>query len=127
MDIYSTVVVDLDSLIPYPDNPKNHDDEQIALLAGRIAKEGFNQPIVVDENNVIVKGHGRRLAAQKLNLKKVPVVVLEGLSPAEVKAARLADNQIPIKTDYDQDKMKLELEGLVDLDIDLDIDIDLDF
>jgi DNA modification methylase len=120
MKNYTSKLINLDSIIPYPDNPKIHDDEQIALLAGRIAKEGFNQPIVVDHNMVIVKGHGRRLAATKLGLEKVPVVVLNDLTKAEIKAARIADNQVSLLTGYDDTRLKLELEGLAELDISLD-------
>jgi DNA modification methylase len=128
MKNYATKLVDLDTLIPYPDNPKLHDDEQVALLAGRISKEGFNQPIVVDPDMVIVKGHGRRLAATKLGLEKVPVIVLDDLTKAEIKAARLADNAILQRTGYDNEKLKLEIEGLGELDIDLfDVGFDDNF
>ena len=116
---FPTIYLSINELIPYPDNPKLHNDEQIALLAGRITKEGFNQPIVIDENKVIVKGHGRRLAAIKLGLEEVPVIVLDGLSKAEIKAARLADNVISLRTDNDKELLKLELSQLTELDMSL--------
>lgn len=117
--IYQTQITTLDSLIPYPDNAKNHDPEQVALLAGRIIVEGFNQPIVVDKDMVIVKGHGRRLAAIKAGLKEVPVIVLDDLSPVEIKAARLADNIIAERSSYDNEKLSLEIEGLKEIDFDI--------
>ena len=86
---------------------------------------GFNQPIVVDVNNVIVKGHGRRLAAKKLELSHVPVIVLSDLSPAEIKAARIADNVVAQRTEYDKSLMMLELEQLKELDV-MMVDIGLD-
>ena len=116
---YKAVFLPTEDLIPYPDNAKIHTQEQVALLAGRIVKEGFNQPIVVDKDMVIIKGHGRRLAAIKLKLEEVPVVVLDDLSPAEVKAARVADNKIAEKAEYDLDKLQLALDDIMN-DIDLD-------
>lgn len=119
MDPLEPIVMPVSELIPYPDNPKLHDDEQVALLAGRISEEGFNQPIVVDKNNVIIKGHGRRLACLKLKLETVPVYKLGNLTAAQVKASRLADNAITERAGYDKDKLTNELEGLKEFNIKL--------
>ena len=88
------VSYDIDKVIPYPDNAKIHADAQIEKIAKSIKEFGFDQPIVVDGAGVIIKGHGRRLAALSLGMKKVPVVVRDDLTEAQVKAARLADNKV---------------------------------
>lgn len=84
----------VDRLKPYKRNAKAHPAEQIALLARIIAKHGFDQPIAVDGKGVIVKGHGRWLAARELGMPTVPVVVRSDLSAAEAAEARLADNRV---------------------------------
>jgi len=73
---------DINSLIPYVSNTKKHPDSQIDKLAGAIAEFGFDQPIVVDGDGVIIKGHGRLLASKKLQLNQVPVLVRTDLTPA---------------------------------------------
>lgn len=100
------------SLTPYVKNAKIHTPEQIDDIAGQISAFGFDQPIVVDKNNVIIKGHGRREAAIKLNLSEVPVVVAEHLDEYQAMAARIADNKIARDTDVDQDKLKFDLGTL---------------
>lgn len=99
------------SLIPYVKNNKIHDDEQIDQLAGMIAEFGFDQPIVVDENNVIIKGHARWLAAKKLGLENVPVIVADHLDEHQVMASRIADNKVS-STKYDMENMKFDLGTL---------------
>ena len=124
MKNHEVKLLETSKIIPYPDNPKLHSDEQIAILAGRIKIECFNQPIVVDTDHVVVKGHGRRLAAIKLGLEQVPVVILEGMDKSEIKAARLADNKISDLTGYDESVLSVETEGIKDLGLDL---LDLGF
>src|SRR5450759_5862879 len=84
----------LDQLIPYPKNPRRHSDAQIAAIAGSIAAFGFNAPILVDSKSGILAGHGRYLAARKLGMETVPVIVLDHLSEIEKRAYLLADNQL---------------------------------
>jgi hypothetical protein len=74
---------DIERVKPYPKNTKLHPDEQIERLSRTISRFGWDQPIVVDKHGVIIKGHGRRLAALKLGLKKVPVCVRRDLSQDE--------------------------------------------
>jgi ParB-like chromosome segregation protein Spo0J len=81
------------SLTPYSNNAKTHPTEQIDKIAASSASFGFDQPIVVDTDGVIIKGHGRREASLRLGLHKVPVLVRGDLSVTEIKAARLADNR----------------------------------
>lgn len=99
----------IEDVKPYELNAKIHDEAQVSKIAESIAKFDWDQPIVVDRNGVIIKGHGRRLAAIKLGRKEVPVLVRSDLSDEQVKAARLADNRVAIG-DIDADILKLELE-----------------
>jgi hypothetical protein len=109
---------DPDSLTPYDRNPKTHPDEQVAKIAASIASFGFDQPIVVDAEGVIIKGHGRREASRLLGLTRVPVVVRNDLSVAQIRASRLADNRTA-ESPWDEELLRLELEALLDEDFDL--------
>lgn len=108
-----------DALTPYVLNTKRHPTEQIDKIAASIAEFGFDQPIVVDSDGVIIKGHGRREAALRLKLPNVPVLVRSDLSPAQVKAARIADNKVA-ESDWDLDALKLELQSLDEAGFSLD-------
>ena len=77
----------------YPNNPKKHPPEQISFLADVLKKWGPDQPIVVDEDGIIIKGHGRKIAAAAAGLKAFPVVQRDGLSEEDKRAIRIADNQ----------------------------------
>lgn len=109
----------IEKITPYKKNARTHSEKQIELLANAIAEFGFDQPIVVDRWNVVIKGHGRLLAAQKLGLETVPVVVADQLSPAQVRAARLADNRISELSEWDADLLSVELKDLFVEDFDL--------
>jgi hypothetical protein len=111
------VLIDIDKLIPYEKNVKKHGAEQVAKIALSIEKFGWRgAPIQVDENMTIINGHGRRLAAIKLGMLKVPVVIESGLTEDEIRAYRLADNRVGI-SDTDSDMLQIEL---ADLEFDLD-------
>ncbi len=114
------VLRDIDTITPYVHNNKKHPEEQIAKIAASIEEFGWDQPLVVDGNGIIIKGHGRHLAARKLGLKTVPVVVRTDLNPAQIKAARIADNRVGI-SDWDLDALVLELKDLGDLGYDLSL------
>lgn len=107
----SVEVWEIERIVPYEQNAKKHPAEQIDKLARTIREFGWDQPIVVDQDGVIIKGHGRRLAAIQLGLKKVPVICRADLTPAQVKAARLADNRV-VSTDYDSELIRQELAEL---------------
>ena len=83
----------VDRLVPYARNARTHSDEQVAQIAASIAEFGFNNPILVDTNAGIIAGHGRFLAARKLGLDEVPVVVLDHLSETQKRAYIMADNR----------------------------------
>lgn len=101
----------VERLIPYDKNAKIHTEAQIEALAKVIKTQGWDVPIVVDKDGVIIKGHGRRLTAIHLGLKEVPVIVRSDLTPAQVKAARLSDNRVAL-TEFDTVLIKDELASL---------------
>jgi DNA modification methylase len=104
---------------PYARNARICPESAIAKVATSIKEYGFRQPIVVDAGGVVVAGHTRLLAAKTLDLKTVPVHVALDLSPAQVKAYRLADNRSAEETSWDLELLPLELEGLIELEYDL--------
>lgn len=102
----------LKKIKPYPNNPKSHPEEQIEWLAGVIRKRGPDQPIVVDERGVIIKGHGRLEAAHRAKRADFPVVIKEGLSATEKRAMRIEDNQASLLAPWNPELMKIELNEL---------------
>ena len=108
-------------LIPYANNTKKHDQTQIDNVATSIKKFGWQQPIVIDENNVVVIGHCRLLAAQQLGMEDVPVTVASGLTPDEIRELRIADNKSN-ESAWDWDKLEEELEELDFSDFDFGFD-----
>lgn len=116
--------MDISLLTPYDKNAKTHPDKQIQQIADSINEFGFNQPIVVDKDHVIIVGHGRYEAAKRLGMSDVPVVVAN-LSPEQARAYRLADNKLN-ESDWD---MELVIQELKDMDIEMvaltGFDIDL--
>lgn len=101
---------------PYDKNPRKNDDG-IEAVANSIKEFGWQQPIVVDKNNVIIVGHTRYKAAKKLGMKEVPVVVASNLSDEQVRAYRLADNKTGELTDWDMDLLDDELADIADIDM----------
>jgi DNA modification methylase len=108
----------ISDITPYPGNPRQN-DAAVDAVAASIKEFGFRQPIVVDEQGVIVVGHTRFKAALKLGLQKVPVHVARGLTPAQVKAYRLADNKTADLATWDFDLLPIELADLQGMDFDL--------
>lgn len=113
--------VAVDDLIPYAMNSRTHSEHQINLIASSIKEFGFCNPVLVDESNGIIAGHGRVMAAKKLGLQTVPVVVLEGLSKSQKKAYIIADNKLALNAGWDFDLLKLEIESLIDDKFDIDV------
>ncbi len=103
---------------PYPGNPRQNDDA-VDAVAASIREYGFRQPIVVDADGVIICGHTRYKAAQKLGLDKVPVHVATDLSPEQVRAYRIADNQTASLATWDYDLLPIELASLKEAEYDL--------
>jgi ParB/RepB/Spo0J family partition protein len=111
--------LDPKKLKPTERNARTHSEEQIKEIAGAIREFGFTAPLLVDERNVIIAGHGRHAAALLLKLKQVPVIVIPGLSKAKRRALTLADNRIALNSGWDQGLLALELQELQTSDVDL--------
>ncbi|NKD87742.1 site-specific DNA-methyltransferase [Haematospirillum sp. 15-248] len=111
----------LDRLLPYAANARTHPDEQVAQIAGSIAEFGFNVPCLVDERGVLVAGHGRLLAAQRLGLSQVPVIRLDHLTDAQARAYRIADNQIALNSGWDDALLSVEVARLKEDGVDLEL------
>ena len=109
----------LAELAPYPRNPRRHSDSQVAQIASSILAFGFNAPILIDSKGNIIAGHGRYLAALKLGLETVPVIVLDHLSEIEQKAYLLADNKLAELSGWEDETLASELAELRDAEIDL--------
>jgi DNA modification methylase len=102
----------IDRLIPFARNPRTHSDAQVAQIAASIAEFGFNSPILVDAKAGIIAGHGRLLAARKLGLAEVPVIVLDHLTEAQKRAYIIADNQLALNAGWDEALLSAELAAL---------------
>lgn len=98
-------------LFPYANNPRNNDNA-VEAVANSIHDFGFRVPIVIDKNNVIVAGHTRLKAAEKLGLEKVPCIVADDLTPEQINAFRLADNKLSEIASWDFEMLSAELEKL---------------
>jgi site-specific DNA-methyltransferase (adenine-specific) len=110
---------------PYPNNPRDNDGG-VDAVANSIKEFGWQQPIVVDKDNVIIVGHTRYKAAKKLGMDKVPVVVASNLSDEQVRAYRLADNKTGELTDWDMSLLDDELGDIADIDMsDFGFDLDI--
>src|SRR5574344_419803 len=108
---------------PYEQNPRIHKSKQIAQIANSIKEFNFNNPVLIDENNEVIAGHGRLLAAEHLKLKEVPVIKLVHLNDAQKKAYRIADNKLTENGQWDIDLLKLEFSELEKLSLDFSLDI----
>ncbi len=108
-------------LLPYARNARTHSEEQVAQIAASIAEFGFTNPILAGSDGIIVAGHGRLAAAQKLGLEIVPVVVLDHLSPTQRRALVIADNRIAENAGWDDAMLRIELDALQLEGFDLDI------
>ncbi|AKG66636.1 ParB N-terminal domain-containing protein [Lactobacillus helveticus] len=110
------VAKSIDDIKPYKNNPRNNDDA-VDAVANSIKEFGWQQPIVVDIKGVIIAGHTRYKAAQKLDLKTVPVVIAKDLSEEQAKAYRLADNKSGELADWDFSVLDDELGQISDIDM----------
>lgn len=113
MKTFSVVYKDPKTLKPYYRNAKKHSRSQVTSLANAMRRLGFDQPIVVDKDMVIIKGHGRQLAAISCGLTLVPVVVRDDLSPLEVMAARIADNESHTQSAINVEKERVEIDEYI--------------
>ncbi|WP_042776326.1 site-specific DNA-methyltransferase [Sinorhizobium fredii] len=105
----------LASLKHYEKNARTHSPEQVAQIAASIRQFGFTIPLLVDEADVLIAGHGRALAAKAIGLDLVPVMVAKGWTAKQIKAYRLADNQLALNAGWDVKLLAAELEGILDM------------
>ena len=107
----------------YTNNARTHSKKQIRQIAESIKTFGFVNPVLVDENDKIIAGHGRVKAANLLKLDEVPTIRLEHLSESERRAYILADNRLAELADWDNEILAIELQHLMDFDLDFDINV----
>ena len=108
-------------LIPYARNSRTHSDEQVSQICSSIKEFGFTNPIIIDEDNGIIAGHGRIMAATKLKIKEVPCIQVSGWSEAQKKAYVIADNKLALNAGWDEEMLALEFEELQCMDFDLEL------
>lgn len=109
------------ALLPYAKNSRTHSPEQIAQIAASIQEFGFTNPVLVDDTNGIVAGHGRVLAAQQLGMEEVPTINIGWLNEAQRRAYVIADNKLALNAGWDNELLALELGELGDLGFDLEL------
>lgn len=111
----------IDDLIPYTNNSRTHDKEQINQICASINEYGWTNPVLIDEKGMIIAGHGRIEAGKKLDIKEVPCIVLSNLTETQKKAYIIADNKMALNAGWDEDLLRLELDDLKELDFDLEL------
>jgi|APGre2960657404_1045060.scaffolds.fasta_scaffold39710_2 DNA modification methylase len=113
--------ISIETLIPYVNNARTHSDAQVAQIAASIKEFGFNNPVLIADDNSIIAGHGRVMAARKLGKNTVPAVRLSHLTEMQRKAYILADNKLALNADWDNSLLAIELADLKDLGFDTDL------
>lgn len=111
----------LATLRPWPRNPRTHSRKQIKQIAASIDRFGFTNPVLIDQERQILAGHGRVAAAELLNIKEVPCIRLETMSPQEKRAYVIADNKLAINAGWDEEILAEELRALSSIDLDFDV------
>ena len=112
MEFYEHKIVSVEDLIPYALNSRTHSDAQVAQLAASIREFGFTNPVLIDEKNNLIAGHGRLLAARKAQMESVPAVVVTGLDDRRRRALVIADNKLALNAGWDEEALRVELEDL---------------
>src|SRR3990172_6771589 len=111
----------VEKLIPYARNARTHSDEQIAQIAASIAEFGWTNPILIGSDGILIAGHARLLAARKLGMTEVPVIVLDHLTETQRRALVMADNRLALNAGWDEELLRIELESLKEDGFDLDL------
>ena len=111
--------VKIEELIPYARNSRTHSEEQVTQIASSIQEFGFTNPVLIGNDNDIIAGHGRVMAAKKLGLNKVPCLRLGYLTDAQKKAYVIADNKLALNAGWDEELLAIELFELEESDFDL--------
>lgn len=105
----------------YERNTRTHSEEQIEQIAASIQEYGWTNPVLIDEDGVIIAGHGRCAAAELLALEQVPTITLTGLTDKQKRAYRIADNRLPLNAGWDESLLRIELSDLMDEGYDLSL------
>jgi DNA modification methylase len=108
-------------LIPYANNTRTHSEDQVLQIASSIKEFGFTNPILLDDKDGVIAGHGRIMAAKKLKMDEVPTIMLEGLSEAQKKAYIIADNKLALNAGWDEELLKVEIESLQEMNFDISL------
>ncbi|EJY6313159.1 ParB N-terminal domain-containing protein, partial [Escherichia coli] len=108
-------------LLRYAKNSRTHSDEQVEQLVNSIREFGFTNPVLIDEKNELIAGHGRLAAAEILEMDKVPAIRLSNLSEKQKKAYRIADNKLALNAGWDMQLLAEEVKALMDDDFDIDL------
>lgn len=116
-DLKNIEWISVDELLTYPNNAKKHDAQQIERMKRSIEQFGFNDPIAIDKNNVIIEGHGRLMASKELGIEKLPCIRLEHLTDEEVKAYRNVHNKLNMDTGFDYDMLEMDLGDITNIDM----------
>ena len=119
-EIMNIINMKISELKEYENNPRLINDEAVDKVAASIKEFGFKVPIIVDEENVIVAGHTRKLAAQSIGMDEVPVVIADDLTEEQIKAFRLADNKVSEFSDWDIGMLEEEINDLIGDDFDME-------
>ena len=109
------------ALVSYSGNSRTHTDEQIRQIGGAIREFGFTNPILIDEENTIIAGHGRLAAAELVGMDEVPCIVLDGLSESQKKAYVIADNQLALNAGWDDAMLSAQVADLSSEGFDLSL------
>jgi len=117
--VHNTVIKNINDLIEYDSNPREHTPEQVEQVANSIREFGWTMPILIDETNEIIAGHGRLMAGKQLGIKEVPCIVAQGWSDEQKKAYCIADNKLTENSTWSKDFLKLNLTNLYDNEFDL--------
>lgn len=112
MEFYEHKIANVEDLIPYALNSRTHSDEQVAQLAASIREFGFTNPVLIDQYDNLIAGHGRLLAARKAKMAQVPAVVVTGLDDRKRRALVIADNKLALNAGWDEEALRVELEDL---------------
>jgi site-specific DNA-methyltransferase (adenine-specific) len=129
MKEYQYTKINIDKIKPYDKNARTHSTKQVEQIMNSIKTYGFTNPLLIDENNNLIAGHGRLEAVKQLNrvefknnpLLELPAIIIEGLSEADKKALIIADNQIALNAGWDYEILSEELNELANISYDLDL------
>ena len=111
----------VDKLVPYARNSRTHSDTQVAQIAASIKEWGWTTPVLVSEDGTLIAGHGRVMAARKLGLQEVPVMIARGWTEAQRRAYVIADNKPALNAGWDEDLLKIEFQELGEIDFNVEL------